>query len=95
MRKLLTAEEWMSAMMRLYSVLVVEVLDGVVSRATFRAQWGGDSTDSVEVVPKAEDKPDFNCGRVVRKWRGRLFSSGVTDVGGCVRTQFGAADAMT
>ena len=39
-------------MMRLYSVLVVEVLDGVVGRATFRAQWGGESTDSVEVVPQ-------------------------------------------
>ena len=76
MRKLLTAEEWMSAMMRLYSVLVVEVLDGVVGRATFRAQWGGDSTDSVEVVPKAEDKPDFNCGRVVRKWPRKAFFFG-------------------
>ena len=31
---------------------VEEVVDGVVGRATFRAQWGGESTDSVEVVPQ-------------------------------------------
>ena len=74
---------------------VEEVVDGVVGRATFRAQWGGDSTNTVEVVPKAEDKPDFNCARVVRKWPGRLFSSAVTSGRGCVRTRFGAADAMT
>ena len=42
----------------------------------------------------AEEKPDLKWARVARKWRGRLFSSALTDGGGCLRTRFGAVGAM-